>query len=82
MRAAPSISDKKPNVRRLFAPNIGKTGRILRAVIALILIVGGIAVHAFSGWFSLLLLISGLFVAFEAARGWCGLRACGVKTKY
>jgi hypothetical protein len=25
---------------------------------------------------------SALFVAFEAARGWCALRACGVKTKF
>ena len=25
---------------------------------------------------------SGLFVAFEALRGWCALRACGVKTRY
>ena len=27
------------------------------------------------------LLASGLFVLFESLRGWCALRACGIKTK-
>jgi hypothetical protein len=30
----------------------------------------------------ILLALSGLFAGFEAAKGWCLLRACGIKTKY
>lgn len=30
----------------------------------------------------LVLLVSAAFVLFEALRGWCVLRACGIKTKY
>jgi hypothetical protein len=82
MKRAPSNSDKKPGLERLFVPNIGKTGRLLRALTALLLVAGGICARTVSGWLELMLLISGLFVAFEAARGWCALRACGVKTKY
>jgi hypothetical protein len=31
---------------------------------------------------AILLFIGGGFVWFEAARGWCMMRACGVKTKW
>ena len=34
-----------------------------------------------SVWLGIALLTSGVFVAFEALRGWCALRACGIKTK-
>ncbi len=35
-----------------------------------------------SAWLGIVLLASGFFVAFEALRGWCALRACGIKTKF
>ena len=35
-----------------------------------------------AAWLGVVLLVMGLFVAFEAARGWCVLRACGIKTKF
>ena len=35
-----------------------------------------------SGWLALLFLLLGIFTLFEAARGWCAFRACGVKTPF
>ncbi len=64
--------------------NIDRKGRLIRALMA-----GGILgssiVAYFAGWpvwICLILLLAGLFVAFEAARGWCAARACGIKTKF
>jgi hypothetical protein len=68
-------------VKGFFAPNLEKKGRILRGVMgASLLIAGGVAVW-FLWWAGLVLLASGLFTLYEAARGWCVLRACGIKTK-
>ncbi len=65
-----------------FTPNIDGRGRIVRAALATVLLGAGIfaIVHGF--WFAgLPLLGAGLFVLFEAARGWCAVRACGIRTK-
>ena len=61
-------------------PNIGNKGRIVRGVSALILL--GAAGFLFTvHWISAILLaLAGLFVLFEALRGWCVLRACKFKT--
>ena len=63
-------------------PNIDTTGRILRALGALALGLGAFFVWPHSRGIGLALAASSAFVAFEAARGWCVARACGVKTKY
>jgi hypothetical protein len=34
-----------------------------------------------SFWLGLVLAACGGFMLFEAWRGWCGVRACGIKTK-
>ena len=34
-----------------------------------------------SGWACFFLVAFGVFALYEAARGWCLLRACGIKTK-
>jgi hypothetical protein len=70
---------KNPN---RFAPNIEKKGRWLRALGAVALIIGGFAAMNFSLLLTLVLLASGAFVLFEALRGWCAFRACGIKTKF
>ena len=46
------------------------------------LISGGFVALKVSLILSLVLLASGAFVLFEALRGWCALRACGIKTKF
>ena len=66
---------------KLFAPNIDNRGRLVRGIMGTLLLVGGV-ISVFSVlWLGLVLLASAAFVLFEAIRGWCGLRACGIKTK-
>lgn len=69
-------------MKRWFRPNIGTTGRWVRGGIAVACVVGAVAGYAVSPWLAVLLGASALFVAFEAALGWCALRACGVKTRF
>ena len=68
-------------MKPFFSPNIENKGRVLRGVGALALIVGAGFGFTVSVWLGAALLASGLFVAFEALRGWCVMRACGIKTK-
>lgn len=64
-----------------FAPNIDNRGRLLRGIMGVLLLVGGLFAIRTLLWLGLVLLASAVFVLFEAIRGWCGLRACGIKTK-
>ncbi len=64
-----------------FLPNIGNRGRWLRGTIALLLFIGAGFGFAVALWLGLVLAASGAFVLFEALRGWCALRACGIKTR-
>ena len=68
-------------MKSFLSPNIDTKGRVIRGVGALALLVGAGFGFTVSVWLGLALLASGLFVAFEALRGWCFLRACGIKTK-
>lgn len=68
-------------MKRLFAPNIKRAGRLVRALSALALFVAAGFGFRESVWLGLALAALGAFVAFEALRGWCLLRACGIKTK-
>lgn len=63
------------------ARNIDNRGRVVRGIGALALLVGAGFGFAVSWWLGGVLLASAIFVAFEALRGWCALRACGIKTK-
>jgi hypothetical protein len=64
------------------APNIEKKGRMIRGLTAAALLAGGFAALFFNWILGLVLLASGGFVLFEALRGWCVVRACGIKTKF
>ena len=71
-------------MKRFFAPNISRTGRIARLIYALIMLAAGIITVIAAPklwWLAVLFFISAGFAFFEAARGWCVLRACGIKTK-
>ncbi len=69
-------------------PNIGRKGRIARASSGLLCIALGMAVWAVHWPVSLpyrwivcvVMLAAGAFQLFEAKRGWCIMRACGIKT--
>ncbi len=61
-------------------PNIGPGGRLLRAGLGLVCLIGAAFLFTESRWLGVALLLAGLFCLFEALRGWCALRACGMKT--
>jgi hypothetical protein len=66
----------------LFRPNLEPKGRVIRGILALALGVGAALTWPHSRTAGIAIAGSALFVAFEAARGWCIARACGVKTKF
>ena len=68
-------------MKKPFAPNLESEGRWARGITALILGGAALVVLPFARRLSVLLGVGALFVLFEAARGWCVLRACGIKTK-
>ncbi len=69
-------------MKPLFSRNIDNKGRLVRGLGALVLLVGAGYGFTISVWLGLGLLAAGLFVGFEALRGWCVLRACGLKTRF
>lgn len=64
-----------------FTPNISNQGRLVRGLMALGFFIGAAFAFSHQFWLGVLLAVSGGFVLFEALRGWCALRACGIKTK-
>jgi Inner membrane protein YgaP-like, transmembrane domain len=68
-------------MKKFFSPNISNRGRLVRGLGALGLLIGAGFGFTVSAWLALVLLASGVFVLFESLRGWCALRACGIKTK-
>ena len=68
-------------MKQLLSPNISSRGRLVRGLGALVLFVGAGFGFVVSLWLGLVLIVSGAFVLFEALRGWCALRACGIKTR-
>lgn len=68
-------------MKSLFQRNIDNKGRLVRGVMALGLFIGAAFAFRTSTLLGIILVASGAFVLFEALRGWCALRACGIKTK-
>ena len=66
---------------QFFARNIDRTGRIVRAAGGVALIIAGLLLWERSRWLCFVLVAAGAFMLYEAARGWCLMRACGIKTK-
>jgi len=52
-----------------------------RGVIGALCLIAGIIVAGDYTLWGLILVVAGLFAIFESIRGWCFLRACGLKTK-
>lgn len=70
-----------PKMKRFFAPNIDSRGRVVRAIYGVVMIALGIFALPWSVWAGGALLALGALGIFEALRGWCIARACGIKTK-
>jgi hypothetical protein len=66
---------------KFWAGNIDRRGRIVRAVWGVALIIAGLLLSKHSKWLCLTLVAAGAFALYEAVRGWCLMRACGIKTK-
>ncbi len=67
---------------RYFKKNLDMSGRRVRGVIGAIVLIAGIIIAGdFLWWLGLIFVAAGLFAIFEAVRGWCLLRACGIRTK-
>ncbi len=66
----------------LFPRNIDTLGRLLRGAGALLLAIAGGFIWAHSHGTAIGFFAGAVFMGFEAARGWCAARACGIKTKY
>ena len=70
-------------VKRFFAPNIDRKGRLARALYGCAMIVAGwLLGRADHPVLALVAILAGAFAWFESARGWCIVRACGIKTKW
>lgn len=68
-------------MRKFFTPNLNRTGRLVRLTYGLVMLVAGIVALKIL-WLSVIFFLSAAFAFFEAARGWCVVRACGIKTKF
>lgn len=68
-------------MKRFFAPNLARSGRVLRGALALAFFAAATLATGLPWPARALLAASGAFTAFEALRGWCFLRACGLKTR-
>ncbi len=68
-------------MRQFFRPNLSRQGRIARGVIGTLCLIAGIITVDYVLWLGLILVVAGLFAIYEALRGWCLARACGIKTK-
>jgi hypothetical protein len=67
------------SLMKLFAPNIGTSGRIARGLCGLAAL-GAAWLSRESLAAGTALALGGFFMLFEAFRGWCLARACGLKT--
>lgn len=65
----------------LFRPNIAPGGRLIRGLTGLLL-AGAALACVQTPWLAIVLALGSGFVLFEAVRGWCVLRACGIKTRW
>ena len=67
-------------MKAFLRPNIDRTGRIVRAGLGVLLLAAAVFLRAHL-LITMLLVLTALFVFLEAFRGWCALRACGIRTK-
>lgn len=68
-------------MKQFFSPNIDRAGRVVRGLIAVGLFIGAWFAFGVSSLLAIVLAFWAVFTMFEALRGWCVVRACGIKTK-
>ncbi|MGI8438136.1 MAG: YgaP-like transmembrane domain [Chthoniobacterales bacterium] len=60
--------------------NITTNGRLMRGALGLLCLCGAAWLSRDHRLLAVILLLLGIFTIFEAVRGWCAFRACGIKT--
>jgi hypothetical protein len=68
-------------MKKFFSANIDSRGRIIRGTLGGLLVIGGVVLCSYNRWAAVVVIVSGGFCLFEAVRGWCVMRACGIKTR-
>ena len=68
-------------MKKFFRPNLETRGRLVRGMGGIAFVAVGVALGGGNLMVSVILIVSGGFMLFEAVRGWCIMRACGLKTK-
>ena len=63
-------------------PNIDAQGRKTRGGFGILFLLFAGCLFPVNGTLSLVFLLVGLFSLFEAWKGWCAVRACGIKTPF
>ena len=69
-------------MKNFFARNIDSRGRLIRGLLGAALVIGGVVVCGYNVWAAVAMILSGGFCLLEAVRGWCVMRACGVRTRF
>ncbi|HEV7869216.1 MAG TPA: YgaP-like transmembrane domain [Chthoniobacteraceae bacterium] len=67
---------------KFFTPNIAVRGRLVRAIGGFVFLVGALLIFPHSRVAAVAFCFAAGFMLFEAARGWCVARACGIKTPF
>jgi len=62
--------------------NIGLKGRLIRGAAGVVMGVAAVWIGAYSLVAGAALGLGAAFLLFEAVAGWCGARACGIKTPF
>lgn len=68
-------------MKKFFARNLETRGRVVRGIAGIALLIAGAALCGVNLLAAVVIIVCGGFVLFEAVRGWCLMRACGIKTK-
>jgi hypothetical protein len=69
-------------MKAFLSSNIGNKGRVFRGGCAIACFIGAWFAFPVSIWLGVLLIAAGSLAVFEAARCWCLMRACGIKTRF
>jgi hypothetical protein len=62
--------------------NIDSNGRMARGGVGILFLLAGGCLVPVNGVLAAVFAVVGLFCLFEAFRGWCVVRACGIKTRF
>jgi hypothetical protein len=69
-------------VKNFFRPNLQSRGRWIRGLTGAGCVAGGVWFWSEHQVLAFALFLIGGFCLFQASRGWCLARACGVKTRW